>query len=524
MTDMSAYLASRSATAPLQNYLSSMQADAAQKSADQRAQAAHEAELRQRALLAYMGAHKGHEDEIINANPQMFGGIQRPTLTPTRAEQNQSLVENDFPTTFASLPPTVKQQGVTFQTYGLTPPSDTVKLLNAQDVTAHPQQWTPEVAQRQAIEDKRALDAKDAAVVPSEVAKNTATAANQQADAQYTAGPKTALTNSQKRGEDITNRYAGSKYEAEIGLIHANTAGKRLDNAASAKVGGHAGAAATDPIAIDLANGTYDPKLLRNLIQKDPAYAQAIEARAREIDPEFSMANYDKYAAVKKAYSTGPQGQNITSINTVLQHASNAYDGLVAMNNGSVPGYNAAANWLGEQFGNENVQQHAASVRKSAHTVASELNKVLTGAGQPSEKNTASLERDLGPNATPAQALGAIGEAIRLSGSRLQQINEAFKRDSGRTAPPTDFISPESRAVLEKFAKLGIDTSGFKPISKSAASAGTSASTPTSAPAPAPAAAPAQFKQTATNSAGHRIGSNDDGATWYDVATGKRVQ
>lgn len=42
--------------------------------------------------------------------------------------------------------------------------------------------------------------------------------------------------------------------------------------------------------------------------------------------------------------------------------------------------------------------------------------------------------------------------------------------------------------------------------------------------APAPATASVTYKQTATGPGGHRIGSNDNGQTWYDLATGKQVQ
>lgn len=220
-----------------------------------------------------------------------------------------------------------------------------------------------------------------------------------------------------------------------------------------------------DPIAKGLVSGSVDPVFFSRLMAKDSDRAGKLVAQATALDPEFSMANYGKYVATKKAYAPGGKlGMNAISVNTAINHMNNALDANTAMNNSDVPLVNMIANPVARWTGNRKVQEASAQMNSEGMAASKEFNKALSGSGVPAELETRQLQQDLMPNSTHSAALGAVKGAISLLGGRIAVMNNAQMRDTGRSRPVVDLLDPNAKKILQKFAKMGIDVSQFGDI------------------------------------------------------------
>jgi hypothetical protein len=199
------------------------------------------------------------------------------------------------------------------------------------------------------------------------------------------------------------------------------------------------------PTVRALVNRSFDPMLMRRW---KPEQVNAIVAAAQAIDPQFNMADYNAQYKAKQAFTSGPQSQAITSIGTVMKHLE-ALDGdLKSLDNGDYPMWNTAANWMSRQTGDPKVQKAMAAVNKDADAVANEMNKVMRGSGQMSEKETAAWRQGLGTSTTPAERRGAIEAAAKLLAGRVTEMAEAYKRGVGRPSD-IDFLKT-ARPILQR--------------------------------------------------------------------------
>lgn len=376
--------------------------------------------------------------QVIHDRPEMFPKEfqQLKPFDPSQAEQNQASMDK----TFTTLPQSVQQSASYQHTTGAAMPATQVLQQSAQDVYANAPQFDPQMQGRQQVLDKTALDAqqkRQAADAAAKLQQQAPLVSAQAATQRATAGKIT----SEKTGLDITNQMMSGMAGPSGG---APVAG-----------GSPAPQGQTSAIAQSLADRKYDPKLLRNLIGKNPGLANALELQVRQIDPNFSMADYEANVATKKAYASGPQAQNVTSLNTAIRHLNSLYDDSGKMKNSRFPTYNVAANFLAQEAGNEGVQRAASAVSKDADAVANELNKAFRGSSQLSERDTASWRQGIGPNATPAQIQGAVSAAIKLLAGRNAELAMGYERGVGRPME-RDFLGSGARNILKRFGKIGI--------------------------------------------------------------------
>lgn len=183
---------------------------------------------------------------------------------------------------------------------------------------------------------------------------------------------------------------------------------------------------------------------------------QAFAALAAQADPTFDMTQYTARAKARQAYTTGQQGQTITSANTVIGHLSNLADDAGKLGNGDFVPLNAVSNaWKGATSNPD-----LSKFNSDKMAVASELAKFFKGTGATDLTTTTEwqgiFDQNTGPGALKAVVQNVIGNLMK---SRLDEMRSQFSSVMGK---PSDFrfITPETDSVLKK---LGIDTSAIDP-------------------------------------------------------------
>lgn len=135
----------------------------------QRQRMEHEARLssqdaKTRYLQELIRANPKHAHEIMRANSDAFSGVayDPSQFQQTPEEQFSGMVVKDAIATFPTLPQHARQAGVYQLGYGAAMPSESVQASIAQDVYGNPQQFAPQMQERQSIGDKRSMSAKEA--------------------------------------------------------------------------------------------------------------------------------------------------------------------------------------------------------------------------------------------------------------------------------------------------------------------------------------------------------------------------
>jgi hypothetical protein len=225
-----------------------------------------------------------------------------------------------------------------------------------------------------------------------------------------------------------------------------------------------------------------DPRLLMSR-KWTPEMQNQVLAEVQKYDPQFNMADYASQYKAKQAFTSGPQGQNVTSINTAMRHLKALDNGLTKLDNTRFPIVNTALNATMRELGGEQTQEGMATVQKEADAVATELSRAFRGSSVMSEKDITEWRKGLGTSTTPAQQRGAIKGAVELLAGRIAEMNSSYQRSVGR---PLDMnLFGEARNILKSMkldADFGANDTG----------AGTGTGTG-AAPAPTPAPGGASF-------------------------------
>ena len=184
---------------------------------------------------------------------------------------------------------------------------------------------------------------------------------------------------------------------------------------------------------------------------------------AKKYDPSYNEAMYDTRKGVLKDFASGGKtANNILSLNTLIDHSSSLYDEYKALGNNSNTYNNATVNFAKSNlFGSGN----AAAIQQHTSAYADELARALTG-----KAGTDYTIRDLhtlNTSSTPDQVTKVIGDAVKLLGGRLNEINGQYADPvvgMGK-APDQSFLRSSARTALGKLADNGVSTDidGFVP-------------------------------------------------------------
>lgn len=178
---------------------------------------------------------------------------------------------------------------------------------------------------------------------------------------------------------------------------------------------------------------------------KSPYFQQMMQM-VGQYDPTFDAVNYNARASTRRDFTSGQSAKNITALNTALGHMGTLKTAMDALDNGDYPTINAVVNWAKTKTGNPNVN----NAQMAIHAVGNELMRVFRQVGA-SESETRQFEERLSASNSPAQTRGVLKLAAHLLQSRIDALNETYKRGMGTTADVREFMSPQAQATLQNF-------------------------------------------------------------------------
>lgn len=173
-----------------------------------------------------------------------------------------------------------------------------------------------------------------------------------------------------------------------------------------------------------------------------------IGAAVQQYKPDFKQYVYPNQAAVIKDFTSGPTSKNITAINTTIGHMGTMLGAVDALKNGDVQMANKAMNSVLTAFGKPQVNNF--EIAKQA--VGNELMRVFRQV-QASESETRDWESRFSSSQSPEQLKGAIAMGVDLLKSRIEAVNDQYKR--GLNLEPEDpgfkdILSPKSISVMKR--------------------------------------------------------------------------
>ncbi len=183
---------------------------------------------------------------------------------------------------------------------------------------------------------------------------------------------------------------------------------------------------------------------------KSPYWQDKI-TKVSQYDPNFDAINYNARSQTRQDFTKGKSADNVTALNTAIQHLGKLSDAYDALGNSSMPAYNAAANWIGNAVGNSDVQKNYAAVATDSAAVSHELAKVFRQTGM-SEGEIKDWENKISTSASPAQSKQVIQSALDLMGGRLEALGSRYNQGMGTSEQPYQLLNPQAKQTWAKLA------------------------------------------------------------------------
>jgi hypothetical protein len=176
-------------------------------------------------------------------------------------------------------------------------------------------------------------------------------------------------------------------------------------------------------------------------------YWQNMMAAAKNYDPTFDATNWSGRVAGVKDFSAGKSSEMVRSANQTLHHVGSMLNDMDALNNGSYPLLNRAANAIAEATGS-GVQ---GSFGTNAHAVAEELSKVFKGSNL-SDAEIHAWEQNLSENMSPEQQRAQVAKLRDLLQGSLQALEEKRLNSMGPMAAEKagPLVKEEGQRVLQR--------------------------------------------------------------------------
>jgi hypothetical protein len=163
-----------------------------------------------------------------------------------------------------------------------------------------------------------------------------------------------------------------------------------------------------------------------------------------QVNPDYDQAKFAIRNPTKKAFTTGPQGQQITALNTALEHLDLLQEASDALANGSFTPGNALFTRVKEIFGSASPTTFATIKEKVDKEIEAVNNK-----GVPTVSGTQAQRELAGKNSSPQAIKGYIDSSIKLMGSTLNSLDYQYKQAMGEN-DPFHPLSPGAQSVLTK--------------------------------------------------------------------------
>lgn len=200
-------------------------------------------------------------------------------------------------------------------------------------------------------------------------------------------------------------------------------------------------AADANPAAKMIANYDIAPPSTRNL--SDPKTLFLLK-QVQALNPDYDASQFSVRAPTRKAYTIGVQGQQLTAMNTAIEHLDQLQAAADALHNGNFKPGNAAFNYLKDAFGSGAPTSFATIKEK----VDKELDAVASK-GVPTVSGAAAQKEIGGASNSPESVKAYIDTSIKLLASSQNALRAPYQRAMGANAP-FDPLTPEAKAVLTK--------------------------------------------------------------------------
>jgi hypothetical protein len=180
-------------------------------------------------------------------------------------------------------------------------------------------------------------------------------------------------------------------------------------------------------------------------------YWQDMISKVSQYDPNFDAVNYNARSQTRNDFTKGPSANNVTALNTAIQHLGHLDEAFSQLGNTSIPAYNTVSNWLGNQTGNADIQKNYSAVAADSTAVAHELAKVFRQSGM-SEGEIKDWESKISPNNSPEQMKSTIQSALGLMQGRLEALGARYNQGMGTTASPYQLLTPEAQKTYSRLS------------------------------------------------------------------------
>jgi hypothetical protein len=192
---------------------------------------------------------------------------------------------------------------------------------------------------------------------------------------------------------------------------------------------------------------------------RSPYWQDVIERVAKK-DPNFDAGKYGARAAARRTFASGPEGRNVTALNTVIGHLGTLDEMSSALGNGDIRMVNAVQNRLATELGDPRVQ----NFDTAKQAVAEETMRVFRQVGASESEARAWGER-ITSSGSPQQLRGVISTLGTLLESRVEAIGRQYDRTVNEGGNPAS-VDPKNKRRLDEL--------------RGVAPAGTSSGIPTS--------------------------------------------
>lgn len=177
---------------------------------------------------------------------------------------------------------------------------------------------------------------------------------------------------------------------------------------------------------------------------------QFLLQKASELDPNFDAVNYNSRNAVRKDFTSGKAATTINALNTAIGHLGVLQEKGDALDkNLDAGGQYPILNWAENKINTAKGGGDVTSYNAAKNSVAGELvNAYRAGGG--SEADIQERLKDLSENQSPEQRQKTLSTIGDLLGSKLDAMNDQYRRSMGTAAEDTHFYTPDAISTLKK--------------------------------------------------------------------------
>lgn len=218
---------------------------------------------------------------------------------------------------------------------------------------------------------------------------------------------------------------------------------------------------------------TFDPGYIEGIANyriappsNRAANRDVIMAAAQRLNPTYDEKRYGAANRALGAFTSGPQGNTVRSLNVSVAHLETLRDLGEALNNGDIQAFNA----LSQAFAQQTGVPAPTNFDTAKAIVADEVAKGVIG-GTTAQSDREQLAESIRRASSPQQLEGAIGTFQHLLAGQLGGLRHQYENATG-AKDFQEMLNPETRRVLDRFPESGATGSAPQRSPASAAAPG----------------------------------------------------